>query len=38
MAFIHDQDGTVNLLRLPGGTGMVGSVCRACVRRLWPCR
>jgi ATP-dependent exoDNAse (exonuclease V) alpha subunit len=33
--------GTVNLLKLSGGTGMVGSggsVCVAWVRPLWPCR
>jgi hypothetical protein len=33
--------GTVNLLKLSGGMGMVGSggsVCVACVRPLWPCR
>jgi hypothetical protein len=35
------SSGTVNLLKLSGGTGMVGSggsVCVACVRPLWPCR
>jgi hypothetical protein len=35
------EDGTVNLLKLSGGTGMVGSgelVCGARVRLLWPCR
>ena len=34
-------EGTVNLLKLSGGMGMVGSggsVCVACVRPLWPCR
>ena len=35
------RNGTVNLLKLSGGTGMAGSgesVCGARVRPLWPCR
>jgi hypothetical protein len=38
---LETTNGTVNLLKLSGGMGMVGSggsVCVACVRPLWPCR
>ena len=37
----NETEGTVNLLKLSCGTGMVGpggSVCVACVRPPWRCR